>query len=47
MTVAIITFFVGVFLGVTIAALCVAASNRDNITYKEDISQDVLSDRQI
>lgn len=47
MTVAIITFFVGVFLGITIASLCTAASNRDDITYKEDVSQDVLSNRQI
>lgn len=47
MIMAIITFFIGVFLGITIASLCVAASNRDNITYREDTSQDVLSDRQI
>lgn len=32
MATAIITFFIGLFFGVMIAALCTAASNRDNIS---------------
>ena len=32
MVTAIITFFIGLFFGVIIATLCVAASNRDDIS---------------
>ena len=35
MILAIITFFIGIFLGCMITSLCVSAKNRDNITYKK------------